>query len=1269
MDSPFTVSISMLARLSPSDAENLARRMIVAEGASAGVRIDGVYTSGGTSAPDGGIDIEVKNAPRESDGGLIKKGHTAYQVKSGKFDTSRDIARTLFGKDGKLKDGIQSCLDGGGTFVVILTGWDGSDTGPGGMEKRFAKLLSDRYPRYGDSSIRVWNPGKISGLLERYPHLVFSLAGISTEVYTHARWSSHPDMRNDAHLGPEQHRFIDKLRDYLRSDDEPVLVQVSGAPGAGKTRMVLEATRGDEHSSKTVYTNHPNSLIRLLDHIAVGGLDFADLVVVVDDCTYTEQARIWYEVKHYKRVKMVSIMSEPGADGEETCHVPVPDLDDGQIRKIITGYTGTKKNVERWIGYCRPSPRAAHIVGAHLKKNPGDVSKLPEAVPVWERYIERRSDQGPDDVETRRAVLRWVSLFKTFRYGRPYEREVDCIATFLKEHHNISKGQFLDAVKKLRSTKVLQGESELYITPKLLHLHMWTSWWDTYTTDMAPRPDQLVTGGSRRLLQSYIDMFKYAKDSQGKSRIVKSLLAPGGFLESDGVLKSRLGVNFFLTLSEIEPQAALSCIERAAGGAEGGAGSLPDRLVPALARMLRDPGSFPGAMRLLLGIAASREGGDGPAPADAGGYPSSPALDACCAALDPAGPDRAARGVPLAARLAAIKEAMRSGHAGARLAAVRACGSVLAMRRASIAVPRHEGAGHVPDPWSPDDRSGAVAYYLGVLDALGGAALGPAGGAAAAEAARQAVEALRQAAIVPEMAGPAVGLAERLLAAGAVPDKGRLLAQAAVLLDVERDRMDAGIAARIAALRDSVEGSGFSADLRRIVGGAARLGWSEPYAEHAERVSRGLRRLAGEAVRGGLPGPDMEWLVTRPAGGSAPTYAFEFGLEVGAADRRRRMHAAAAAAMRGAAGAAAPQFLGGCLRAMRGGGGGGDSLVEGVLDAALADDSLCGHLPDLTHMAGASDRAARRLARGVSEGRIDPESLDALCSDGALAGGASDGALAELVDALLGSRRLDPAAAGAAALGLVHAYCLHGGGGEGAGGGARPVPLRPALDALLNGGLLEARGEELGGRAADWWTSLCIALARQHPGQAARLAAAAIDRLGRPRLQPRDQYGDSLLDVVAEAARLRPQETWGAVSARLAADGDRGAAGRALCEWMEKGGARLLPMADIIRWAEKEPDTRPALLSRRLPPDFAVARDFVARFGGRDDVGDDVSEALLRGECTGSILSHYADKRAQAMRLYDGEDDPGVLAWLDRHVERIDGYIAELAPEAGRLVA
>lgn len=162
--------------------------------------------------------------------------------------------------------------------------------------------------------------------------------------------------------------------------------------------------------------------------------------------------------------------------------------------------------------------------------------------------------------------------------------------------------------------------------------------------------------------------------------------------------------------------------------------------------------------------------------------------------------------------------------------------------------------------------------------------------------------------------------------------------------------------------------------------------------------------------------------------------------------------------------------------------------------------------------------------------------------------------------------------------------------------------------------------------------------------------------------------------MLAEAARLRPREAWGAVAARLSRGGEGGDRGgeteRALLEWIgEGGGAQALPMDDVIRWAEEDPDTRPAMLSRFIPPDFAVARDFVARFGGRTDVRDVVSEGFLQVEYSGSILSHYAGKRAQAMRLRDGEGDPNVRAWLGHHIGRIDGRIAELAPEAGRLAA
>ena len=544
------VSDDVLARLDPVAAEDLGRRMIAAEAASAGIRIDQIYTSGNTFAPDGGIDFVVRDAPMESDTGLIKKGHTAYRVKSGAFVPSRDIARMLFKKDGRLKDGMRRCLDSNGTLVVILTGRGASGMDTEGAEGRFARALSDRSPEYAGMPVRVWNPGKIRSLLDRHPRLSLLVSGASAGLRTHDMWASHPDMRPAAHLGPEQRRFIDDLRCRLQSDGgEAALVLVTGAPGAGKTRLVLEATRDAACSKRVVYTNQPDSLKSLLDHIAVCGSDFSGLVVVIDGCMHPG-GRMWHKAKAYREIKMVAISDAPNEDGISTCHMPVPDLGDAQIGQIISEYAGSvegegEEDLAEWIGYCRPSPRVAQMVGERLRKNPGDASSQPVSVHMWEGHIAGRHGRDSPEAGVNKIVLRWMSLFKTLRRGGAYKRELECVASLAEESHNISSGQFMGTVERLRAMKVLRGESELCITPKLLHLHMWAGWWKTYSAGMAPCPDRLVEGGSRRLFQSYVDMFKYAKGAPEAAQIMRDMLVPGGFLESDRALRSRLGADFF----------------------------------------------------------------------------------------------------------------------------------------------------------------------------------------------------------------------------------------------------------------------------------------------------------------------------------------------------------------------------------------------------------------------------------------------------------------------------------------------------------------------------------------------------------------------------------------------------------------------------------------------------------------------------------------------------------------------------------------------------
>ena len=146
MKNPFVVPEEALAALSEERAEDLVRRMIVAEAGSAGVRPEWIRGGGKSSSPDGGVDFEVRNAPRESAGGLIRRGHTLYQVKSGRLSPARDVRGMLFKKDGTLRDPIRSCLEGGGTLAVVLTKWGGPGIAGHGLEDKFAEALRGVLP-------------------------------------------------------------------------------------------------------------------------------------------------------------------------------------------------------------------------------------------------------------------------------------------------------------------------------------------------------------------------------------------------------------------------------------------------------------------------------------------------------------------------------------------------------------------------------------------------------------------------------------------------------------------------------------------------------------------------------------------------------------------------------------------------------------------------------------------------------------------------------------------------------------------------------------------------------------------------------------------------------------------------------------------------------------------------------------------------------------------------------------------------------------------
>ena len=78
------------------------------------------------SAPDGGVDGTATGSPRRSIHGLVKEGDTAYQCCTGAFTPASSIADILLTGQGEVKARIRSGVEGGGTLVVMLFGWDGT---------------------------------------------------------------------------------------------------------------------------------------------------------------------------------------------------------------------------------------------------------------------------------------------------------------------------------------------------------------------------------------------------------------------------------------------------------------------------------------------------------------------------------------------------------------------------------------------------------------------------------------------------------------------------------------------------------------------------------------------------------------------------------------------------------------------------------------------------------------------------------------------------------------------------------------------------------------------------------------------------------------------------------------------------------------------------------------------------------------------------------------------------------------------------------------
>ncbi|MDE0016758.1 MAG: hypothetical protein OXU51_11255 [Candidatus Poribacteria bacterium] len=1260
IDTIFTVKNEHLNQLDQNTAVDFFRRLLWAEARKLGIELSKIRVSSWGNVADGGVDATIDDAEITNGSEIIKQGKTCYQIKSGatfKPWQSAQIKNELFkGNSGRqnLGESIRACLDADGTYVLVCTGIDP-------VEPQRQKILSniEEYLKqcdYPHPKVEVFAQNTLRGFLGAFPSLALSINGNDRAIFqTHQSWLEDATMRVSFVPGESQDDQISEIQEKLRQNNDTIHLRVLGEPGIGKTKLVLETTREEDLAPLVIYCTASQFRDSVLMNEILRDDNSFSAILIIDECNQDSRSYIWNKLKYREsRIKLITIHHHYEERSGGIDYYDAPPLDNEQICSIVQDYiTIPDAEANRWAELCSGSPRVAHVIGENLRNHPEDLLKPPGTVDIWERYIVAGDDPNSEQVEQRRLVLQHLALFKGFGYELSVASEAKAIAQKIKiADDRITWDKFQSIIHQLRERKILQGDFTLYITPKALHIKLWTQWWEIRHTTF--NLETFIQDLEPELVECFYDMFVYAAESEVALRVVKELLGPNGPFRDDEYLKTRLGSRFFIALTEADPESALRCLMRTIGTWDketlleftDGRRSV----IWALEKIAIWRKLFPDAARLLLALG------------EAENERISNNASGVFAELFSLGPGAVAptEASPVE-RLPVLKEAFESGSKERRTLALKACRKGLISDHFSrMSGAEYQGLRKEPDLWQPktypewreayrslwqllseqlerlpeDERKETVGILLGYAGSLGR---------------------------IPDLGDMVVNTVKAIVANKYASEKQIIETISQILFHddsyVENKGLPAEIRQSFEQIRDDLIGSDFHSLMQRYVGMDLIEDELLEHKDGVDRIQPHLETLARQSMDNpAFLDSELSWLVTNKAENGN-----RFGYELGKIDENLSLLPVLLDAQRNAGENAGTYFLGGYFHAIF------DTdlaLWEQQLDILCEDIILKAIIPSLTYPSGLTDRAGLRILNLAENGTININDFGLFIYQNAITN-LSAGVFNAWIEFLLNS--IDRSAVDLA-LKLFYNYYISR-------NSELTLPCEPAFQLLSHPELFKESDSYRYDTMTDfYWTETGKKLLDLHPRKALELVQLMLIPFGSDRTIF-DAFSQSC-SFLTEATRRYPAEVWKYVSEYLGSQ-DNFSRTMSIGRWLreadlsetekEKGTLTLIPREKIWEWVDRDIENRAWYLASEFIPKTllieewhdSLARDILVRYGDREDVRNTLISNYSTEGFWGPASLHYEEKLQKLVDIQNSDNDKGVNRWIDEYILFLEEQIED----------
>lgn len=748
----------------------------------------------------------------------------------------------------------------------------------------------------------------------------------------------------------------------------------------------------------------------------------------------------------------------------------------------------------------------------------------------------------------------------------------------------------------------------------------------------------------------FYDMFAYAHGSRTISKTVRAILDTHGSFFREGLIKTGVGANFFLSLTEADTEAALDFLELTiAKESRDELRTFSDgrqRIVWALEKIAVERPLFQRAARVLLRLAETE---------------NEPSIGnnatGTFAALFSLGPGKTApTQAPPAERMTVLEEAISSTDRETRAVALRACDAALQSHSFSRTYGAERRGLKDLELWFPKTHGEWLDAYRAVWRLLS-SELERLPEDQRAEAVRILLKRAFDLVQMENLADLVTSTVREVLQFPDVPRKAAL--------ETALDVLD-----RLPSLPEPIRSRW--EDIRLTAAGGDSLrgrmrsqlvlpAWR--FASDSGLTTDAWRSLAEEATAS--PNEflaELPWLAT-----GEPESAGPFGYELGRLDRGFNFETPIISAVAIGGEATNTTLLGGYLRAVH------ESNAPHWLSTVKAlseHPEAVRFFPSIIMQSGLTDEAAEILAGVIQKGVIPGHYLQGFIFGGEIRN-LSPNKFASWISLLLSQNDQQAAVA---ALQLLHYY-------------VRPdrlaeVPPDLIEAVLLSDALFEEERKDFQAHRDYDWAEVAKPFLRDHPGQKLTFARKLLESFGRDSVVLK-KFGPSYArQVLTQIAQEMPSEVWATLSPWLGPPIDSRAHG--ITDWLQGGrfafGGRdkeesvldCIPHQDLWDWVDQEVDERAWYLASfapklgvdgNLPP---IARGLLVRYGDRDDVRRNLMANYSTEGWMGPESSHHAGKKEALERLLESEPEPRVREWLNLYIGRLRWSIDRARTEEER---